>query len=211
MGRREDKCHATSDICTYEREAARPGSKGGDENTHRSKKRERWGTPRVELSVSVHHEGSLTAQLAAIQRGKLGAPGPMMGVAASGSFGIVVVPVGKRKKPRPRLPQKPSQTPKKERVWTLPVVIGLTLSLVGLWVFWPTMTVSPEDPLEQANPFTVPFKITNTGLMSFYAKHVVYFINDIKIGPLSFEGSGVGNTESGQSSLGEKRVGDNHV
>jgi hypothetical protein len=42
------------------------------------------------------------------------------------------------------------------------------------------MTVSPQEPMEKSQPFSIPFRIDNSGYFSFYVDHVFCYLNSVK-------------------------------
>jgi hypothetical protein len=43
----------------------------------------------------------------------------------------------------------------------------------------PQLAVSPQEPIEKSQPFSVPFRINNTGYFSFHVDHVFCYISKI--------------------------------
>ncbi len=71
----------------------------------------------------------------------------------------------------------------KIRSWTLPTVLGLVLTalgLAGLIELRPQIAVTPEPPLTQGQPFSVPFRIENTGYFPFFISRVFMYAVDVK-------------------------------
>jgi hypothetical protein len=44
--------------------------------------------------------------------------------------------------------------------------------------------VTPQEPLIKAQPFSVPFRIDNTGYFSFFVDHVFLYVHKVKSGGL---------------------------
>jgi hypothetical protein len=44
------------------------------------------------------------------------------------------------------------------------------------------MTVSPQEPLNKSQPFSVPFRISNTGYFSFHVVVVTCYLHDVEFG-----------------------------
>ncbi len=103
----------------------------------------------------------------------------------------------------------------KARTWTLPTILGLilgALGLLGLVELRPQMTVSPQEPLNKSQPFSVPFRISNTGYFSFHVFLVVCYIHEVEFpgttGPITFSGSTVhqGGWEGGTLERGDSQT-----
>ena len=92
----------------------------------------------------------------------------------------------RRKERKPHTPpEKQTPPPAKTRTWTLPTVLGLILGVfgsVGIIELRPQITVSPQEPIEKSNPFSVPFRIDNTGYLAFHVDHVFAYASKIKVG-----------------------------
>src|SRR5690242_8286284 len=56
-------------------------------------------------------------------------------------------------------------------IWTLPNILSLLIGIVGtagIVELRPQMAVVPQcEPLKKGQPFSIPFKISNTGYFSF--------------------------------------------
>lgn len=66
---------------------------------------------------------------------------------------------------------------------TVVTIIGLLIGLIGLLGLVDLrskMSVTPQEPIEKSQPFTVPFRIDNTGLLSFTVEHVYCYVGDAK-------------------------------
>jgi hypothetical protein len=77
----------------------------------------------------------------------------------------------------------PQQNSLKYRSWTLPVILGLLLGLIGgpsSVELLPQMAVFPQEPIEKSQPFSVPFRIDNTGYLPFFVEHVYCYAIEIK-------------------------------
>jgi hypothetical protein len=80
---------------------------------------------------------------------------------------------------------------KKIKIWTTPTVLGLILSVVGavgVIELRPQMTVTPADELEKSQPFSAPFRITNTGYLSLTIKSITFYVHELEVG-----GSNIGD------------------
>jgi hypothetical protein len=97
----------------------------------------------------------------------------------------------KKRKPSASHGKRPDQVAK-TRTWTLPTVLGLVLGVigaVGVIELRPQMLVSPQEPTQRSQPFSVPFRIENTGYLSFYVEHVSCVVNKVKVGELQISDS----------------------
>jgi hypothetical protein len=71
----------------------------------------------------------------------------------------------------------------KPRTWTLPTVLGIAISIVGalgLVELRPQMSVEPLQAIEKNQPFSIPFRIGNTGYLSFHVDHVFCYLHRVK-------------------------------
>jgi hypothetical protein len=58
----------------------------------------------------------------------------------------------------------------KIRAWTLPTILGLAMGVVGsigVVELRPQITVLPQCALKSGPPFSIPFRISNTGYFAF--------------------------------------------
>jgi hypothetical protein len=58
---------------------------------------------------------------------------------------------------------------------------------VGIIELRPQITVSPQEPIEKSNPFSVPFRIDNTGYLAFHVDHVFAYASKIEVGNTNIE------------------------
>ena len=81
----------------------------------------------------------------------------------------------------------PHNHKKKTRIWTAPVFLGIAISLVALVELRPQISVLADGPLlENSQPFTAPFRITNTGYLAFELTSINCYIADVEVtGPPS--------------------------
>ena len=91
----------------------------------------------------------------------------------------------RRRERRAKIPPKttPAQ-PLKTRSWTVSTVLGLALGTVGLVVgvvelveLRPQISVAPQEAIEKSQPFSVPFRIDNTGYFSLNVEHVFCYLH----------------------------------
>jgi hypothetical protein len=61
--------------------------------------------------------------------------------------------------------------------------LGAVLGIVELR---PQVTVSPQEAIEKSQPFSVPFRIQNSGYLSFHVEHLFVYANEIKVGGSTF-------------------------
>ena len=91
----------------------------------------------------------------------------------------------RRKEQKPHMPP-PDITPTpnvKSRTWTLPTVLGLIIGIVGavgIIELRPQISVVPQEAIEKSQPFSVPFRIDNTGYLSFYVDRVFCYLNSVE-------------------------------
>jgi len=94
----------------------------------------------------------------------------------------------RRKRKKHISPEKAPIQPSKTRHWTLPTVLGLLLGLVGalgVVELRPQISVSPREPIEKSQPFSVPFAIENQGYFSFWLEHAFCYYHKVEVGPLT--------------------------
>jgi hypothetical protein len=80
------------------------------------------------------------------------------------------------------LPGKARAKNRKNKLWTVPTVLGLVLGVlgaVGIIELRPQVMMSPLEQIDKSQPFSAPFRITNTGYFSFHVDRVV--CNDLKV------------------------------
>lgn len=74
--------------------------------------------------------------------------------------------------------------------------INRVISLVlGLIIFRPQLSVSPGDAIERSQPFSVPFKVSNVGLLSVHNVNIYCYVHRVEAGPATIERSVVGNKD----------------
>jgi hypothetical protein len=87
----------------------------------------------------------------------------------------------------------PTPTPK-TRTWNMPTVLSLILGgagTLGLIALRPQISVSPLEPIEKSQPFSVPFSIDNSGYLSFYVENAFCYVDKVKLATTGhFEGNG---------------------
>jgi hypothetical protein len=67
--------------------------------------------------------------------------------------------------------------------WTWPTILGLTLGvlgLAGLIELRPQVAVTPQGQLAGKDPFSAPFRISNTGYFSFRIKLVTCYLRELE-------------------------------
>ena len=84
----------------------------------------------------------------------------------------------KHRKPRPH-------KHKKKRKWKLSGIVSVILGVVGavgVIELRPQITVSPQDPIEKTQPFSVPFRIENAGYFSFRLERAFCYYGEVRVG-----------------------------
>jgi len=69
----------------------------------------------------------------------------------------------------------------KTRSWKLASFLSLGLGVlgaVGVIELRPQISVSPQEPIEKSQPFSVPFQIENTGYFPFWLQRPFCFLNE---------------------------------
>ena len=77
-----------------------------------------------------------------------------------------------------------ASSPPKARIWSIPTVLSLILGVlgaVGIIELRPQMAVSPQEPIEKSQPFSVPFRVENTGYFSFHVVHLFVYADQVKV------------------------------
>jgi hypothetical protein len=60
-------------------------------------------------------------------------------------------------------------------------LLGLALTVsIAVVQFRPQMTVTPQDPLAKSQPLSSPFRIDNTGYVSFWVEHVYCYAGKVR-------------------------------
>jgi hypothetical protein len=101
---------------------------------------------------------------------------------------------------------KENKQPGRTRNWTLPTILGIALGIlgaVGIVELLPQMYVSPQEPTEKSNPFSIPFRLANSGYLSFHVVTIHVYINRIVFMGTNTIGGSVGHlAECDNFSLG---------
>jgi hypothetical protein len=87
-----------------------------------------------------------------------------------------------RTKPKPG---KKKKIKKKPKIWTIPNVLGLILSVVGalgVVELRPQLSVTPQGELKTSQPFSAPFRITNTGYLAVSERQILCYGHIVKLG-----------------------------
>jgi AraC-like DNA-binding protein len=87
-------------------------------------------------------------------------------------------------------PEMPAPQHAKIRTWTLPTILGIIIGIVGalgVVELRPQISVSPQEPIEKLQPFSVPFRIDNTGYLSFYVDRVFCYLNSVEVEHVSIQ------------------------
>ncbi len=62
-----------------------------------------------------------------------------------------------------------------------------TIGLIGLVALWPSLRVSPQPPLDPAQPFSVPFQITNASYVPVCGVTVSCYAHRVKVGGMTMQ------------------------
>ena len=100
----------------------------------------------------------------------------------------------KRRKPPKLIKSHETVPPRvgKTRTWTPQRILGIILGIVGvvgLIELRPQIGVYPQEPTEKSQPFSVPFRIENSGYFSWWLEHAFCYYGEVKVGGLSVHGS----------------------
>jgi hypothetical protein len=73
----------------------------------------------------------------------------------------------------------------KTRTWTTPTILGIVLAVVGIVVgaiaLRPQIAVLPQEPLDASQPFSVPFRIENTGNSSWWLQRIFCYYHKVQV------------------------------
>jgi hypothetical protein len=58
---------------------------------------------------------------------------------------------------------------------------------MGVIELRPQIGVSPQEPIEKSQPFSVPFPIQNTGYFSFWLEHAFCYSSEVKVGGITID------------------------
>jgi hypothetical protein len=89
----------------------------------------------------------------------------------------------KKEKHRKKAAEKQAQTRGGMRIAVISLLLTV-VSLVGLIALRPQMSMSPLEPLRTSQPFSVPFRFQNTGLLSFGVDSVYLYLHRLEKGGL---------------------------
>lgn len=81
-------------------------------------------------------------------------------------------------------------------------VLGVLLTAVGLVALWPSMVVDACPPTDQSQPFSVPFKITNTGYLPVKNVKIYCYAHRVRVGPIDAQSNLMSNSKWSTSHLG---------
>jgi hypothetical protein len=73
-------------------------------------------------------------------------------------------------------------------------VLGI-LGALGAVELRPQLSVSPQEAIEKSQPFSVPFRIQNSGYLSFHVDQVVFYAAEITTRSLSIHDSGFASAD----------------
>lgn len=66
---------------------------------------------------------------------------------------------------------------------------------MGVIELRPQMLVSPQEPIEKGQPFSVPFRLDNTGYLSFYVADVFCYTQELSVGGLHIHANSSHNSD----------------
>jgi len=71
--------------------------------------------------------------------------------------------------------------PKKSRAssWSIPTLVGLLLTAIGLISLRPQIAVTPQQVLAKSEPFSAPFRVGNEGYLPFHVIQLVCYIHEV--------------------------------
>lgn len=113
-----------------------------------------------------------------------------------------------RHKSRRRIPQRKNKkeasaptgsTNKRANVGLGLTILGVLLGLISLW---PSLTVSVNTPTDPAQPFSVPFQITNASYIPLKDVKIYCYIHRVRIGGLTVKSSLLYNNNWRAAELG---------
>jgi hypothetical protein len=85
-------------------------------------------------------------------------------------------------------PEKPAAPTAKRHDWSIPTVLSLILGAVGALTIIelkPQIVVPPQEAIEKSQPFSVPFRIENSGYLSFHVNRVLCYVDKIQAGGIT--------------------------
>jgi hypothetical protein len=65
------------------------------------------------------------------------------------------------------------------------LVIGI-VGLAGLISLWPSLSIEPLAPIDSKQPFSVPFKVTNSGYLPIKDLEPFCYVHSVKVGGHTF-------------------------
>src|SRR5258706_14232302 len=74
-------------------------------------------------------------------------------------------------------------------------ILGLLLTAAGLIALRPSLLVSPSDAIDRAQPFSVPFKITNAGFLAVNKVAICCYVHRVEVGPMVVTSSLISNPD----------------
>jgi hypothetical protein len=87
---------------------------------------------------------------------------------------------------------------RKKKMWNIPTLLGILIGLVGaagVIELRPQLSVTPDAQLRTSQPFSAPFRITNTGYLSVKISYVILYLRQVDAGIVSFRDSTNGNRD----------------
>jgi hypothetical protein len=64
-------------------------------------------------------------------------------------------------------------------------ILSLLLAIIGLIALKPSLTITPLSPTDPAQPFSVPFQITNNSFYPIYDVTIYGYMHKIRVGGLT--------------------------
>lgn len=61
-------------------------------------------------------------------------------------------------------------------------ILGILLAAVSLIALWPSLTVTPNAPINPMQPFSVPFQITNASYLPLKDARVYFYAHRVRVG-----------------------------
>ena len=91
---------------------------------------------------------------------------------------------------------------------TVLTILGVVLAAVGLIALRPQLKVEPSVATDRSQPFSVPFKISNDGLLSVQNVKISFYVHRLEVGPITVNRSISENNEweTGELGRGESKT-----
>lgn len=105
-----------------------------------------------------------------------------------------------------QLSQTLSRLPTATTEWNIETalsILGIAMGAAGLVSLWPSISTEPLPLPDPAQPFLVPFKVTNSGYLPIKDLRGHCYIDKIKVGDLNVENSVLSGWEADYLARGE--------